>query len=398
MSIIKSTLSQQKVAQQKVHENPGQKKQKPKILKEKTSTLIMWNKGNGQFLAKKDEMEQMVAKYQPILFAIMEANISKDAHEPALQIEGYSLERDNLCVYGGKTRTAVYVSNRISYKRRSDLEAPNTPLIWLEITTKASKPWLAAVGYRQWRRLTDQDKNQSITIKSQIARLSEWSISWTKAHAEAKPMIIFGDLNIGVCPWIKPEQSTTPYQDAHSSLLLALKTLANQLNLKLIQTEHTRFQGTDTPSTLDIILTNIPHLISPPSLIETSSDHKMVLFRKNVTVKENAPQVRRARNYKNYSKSKMLNTMNIPLLNKLLLSTDANEVAESLTNEINRALDVVAPVKCTQMRVHYAPHLSPTTKSMMTERNKIKEAARTNKTPENVSAYKKIRNLTLKMQ
>ena len=119
--------------------------------------MIMWNKENGKFLSKKDEMEHLISKYKPFILAITEANISKDAHTPALQIEKYSLERYNLTLNGGITRTAVYISNIIDYKRRSDLEARNTPLIWIEIQTQGSKPWLAGIGYRQWRRLTDSD-------------------------------------------------------------------------------------------------------------------------------------------------------------------------------------------------------------------------------------------------
>ena len=181
-------------------------------------------------------------------------------------------------------------------------------------------------------------------------------------------------------------------------MLQALKTAANNQNLKLINTSFTRYQGSDAPSTIDIILTNVPHLISTPTLIESTSDHKIVLFDKKILVKPNVPQIRKARIYKNYTKEKMLQTLNIPLLNQLLSSTDVNKVADSLTEEIVRALDIIAPICTTQIRTKYAPHLSQETKTLMTKRDKIKTEANMSKLPEKIQEYKTIRNLTLKRQ
>ena len=62
---------------------------KKTLLKEKSVPIIMWNKGNSKFLSKKDEIEMIINKHSPSIFGILEANISKDIHLPALQINGY---------------------------------------------------------------------------------------------------------------------------------------------------------------------------------------------------------------------------------------------------------------------------------------------------------------------
>ena len=136
------------------------------------------------------------------------------------------------------------------------------------------------------------------------------------------------------------------------------------------------------PSTLDIILTTCPQLITCPVLKETSSDHKLVLFNNSISVKTHQPLIRKGRSFKNYSKLNLLYNLDMTRLNALLFSTDVNLVASTLVNEINKALDVVAPNKATQIRTHYAPHLSSNTKEIIEQRNKAKEKARMTKMKE----------------
>ena len=100
-----------------------------------------------------------------------------------------------------------------------DLEIENTPLIWLEIVTNVEKPWLAGIGYRQWRTKGKLDSDKSIAMKKQLSRFANWSDSWTRAQSEAKPLVIFGDLNIDVSPWLYPKIEKTDYQKSQGRLL-----------------------------------------------------------------------------------------------------------------------------------------------------------------------------------
>ena len=365
--------------------------------KKKLSKIIIWNKGNGCFAAKKDELETIIQKHSPIIFGLMEANMAVDEFEPALQVQGYSLERDNLSKEGIRTRTAVYVSDQITYTRRLDLEIPNTPLIWLEVKAKLTKSWLICIGYRQWRRL-NENKKISENMTNQQARFAEWTKSWTLAQLEGKDMIITGDLNIDVMPWVNPQFIVTPYQASKATLLKLLKTTANILNLDLIKTAPTRYQGSDAPSILDIVLTNCPLQIPPPLLLDSTSDHKIVLIQKKCETKMTAAITRKARSYKHYTKARMLQNLDIPRLNQLLFSEDPNYVAEALVCELNRALDIVAPTKVIQIRKNYAAHLTESTKQIMANRDQLKGIALASKKEEDMQAYKKRRNEALKHQ
>ena len=360
--------------------------------------IMWWNKGNSNFNSKKDEVEHMIDKYNPAIFGIIEANMGVQCHAPSLEIPGYKLERDNLSKADIKTRTAAYILETISYKRRTDLEIDATPLIWLEIAATKAKSWLLAIGYRQWRTLKGKKSATSMSMSAQLDRFSNWCNSWQKANSEGKPVFIIGDLNIDVSAWSKKSSEKTPYQNSKSDLLNMLKETSYQLSLTLIKTPPTRFQGGDEPSTLDIILSNKPELINTPLLVQTTSDHKLVIFRKEVKMRQNMIPSRKARSFKNYTREKLLQNLDMPKLNKLLNSKNPDYVADVLVEEVNRILDIVAPVKTVQIRKNYAAHLTIHTKELMKKRDEIKEKAQKSKSEDDRNEYKKLRNEAIKAQ
>ena len=161
----------------------------------KFGKIIWWNKGNGDFISKKDEIELILEQHEPIVMGVIEANMNPHCHIPSLQIPGYDLERDNLILSQIRTRTAVYISNKIQYKRRQDLEIKDTPAIWLEIKEAKNKSFLLMIGYRQFRCLGRNNKH-TITLNNQLKRFEKWCSKWKEAEKEGKPITICGDLNI----------------------------------------------------------------------------------------------------------------------------------------------------------------------------------------------------------
>ena len=91
--------------------NPSSKKKKDDK-KNKLVKLMCWNKGNSRFETKKDELEMLIEEHYPLMLGVLEANVEKDYFLPALNINGYSTELDNLRGNGNKTRTthtAIFV-------------------------------------------------------------------------------------------------------------------------------------------------------------------------------------------------------------------------------------------------------------------------------------------------
>ena len=63
-----------------------------------------------------------------------------------------------------------------------------------------------------------------------------------------------------------------------------------------------------------------------------------------------------------------------------------------LSDEITNILDKLAPVKVFQVRTHYAPWISCTTKEWMRQRNEAQQIAGETKLNEDWIRYKKLRN------
>ena len=191
----------------------------------KNCTIMSWNKGNATLGNKIEEIEVIIEKWKPAMFCVLEANLEVDSYLNAVQIEGYSLEKDKLAENGFKCRTVIYISNSVEYSRRKDLEPSCSPVIWIELFPKSAKSCLIFSGYREFRRLQDKDKVISKSTEQQLFRLDEWDKSWNKASQERKPLVLLGDFNIDITAWINTDNNETAYQKSKKTLLDKFKQM-----------------------------------------------------------------------------------------------------------------------------------------------------------------------------
>ena len=89
------------------------------ITKKGTLTLLTWNKGNGTFKNKRDDILLIIKRYRPDIFAIHEANFDLKGD---MGFENYSIETNTLFKGHNKSRTIMLIKKGVPYKRRTDLE------------------------------------------------------------------------------------------------------------------------------------------------------------------------------------------------------------------------------------------------------------------------------------
>ena len=134
-------------------------------------------------LPKIDEIEHILQEKRSVdIFGICETFLNDKVTNNELNIDGFTFERrDRKSREGGGV--LVYVSNKIDYKRREDIETGETESIWIEINLPHTKPILFCSVYRPPNSPTEWID----TFETEVM----------KASSPNNPeIIIAGDLNI----------------------------------------------------------------------------------------------------------------------------------------------------------------------------------------------------------
>ena len=368
-------------------------KRKAKIPKLTSHTIVQWNKGNAPYLNRIDDIKIIAEDHNPQVIGICEANIHMNTHLPSLDLQGYSTELDNLHKSKCRSQVVAYVHKSIRFKRRTDLEPPKTPMIWLEIFTLEEKSYLINIGYREW---ASQGLSQTEGRKmiNQKVRLTTMVGTWEKAAEEEKAVLIVGDWNVDTIPWSNPNTART--NTPTKPLLDIMLESAATNNLSLLTNQSTRAQGTNIQSALDIIISNTPERINNISYHPSRSDHLLIKCQLKVTDKQQQQSTRLMRSYKKYTKERCQIRAAKFNTNHIFLSNDPDYVAEEIVNMFTELLDDIAPYKRTVNRINHAPHITKETKKLMIERNMLKQKANNSKDDADRIIYKKARNLVVR--
>ena len=110
------------------------------------------------------------------------------------------------------------------------------------------------------------------------------------------------------------------------------------------------------------------------------------------------PKYINKRSYKKFDPSEFVAAVEQISWLDVYLCTDVDMAVELLSEKIVFILDVMAPMKCIQLRKHYNPWLSDTTKELMAERDKLHKVAILSKKDSDWANYKKKRNEVVKRQ
>ena len=124
----------------------------------------------------------------------------------------------------------------------------------------------------------------------------------------------------------------------------------------------------------------------------SGSDHKIILGVRYSKMIRSSTRYIKKRSYKNFDEDEFLEKIRNLSWWDVYRTDDVDEAVHLLTTKLNSILDTMAPVKTFQTNTKYCPWLSEDTKVLIQERNKAQEIASENKTDENLSRFKKLRN------
>ena len=354
-----------------------------------------WNAGGGYLKNKIPEIENIISVYRPHLFGISESCHKKNHDIADIQIDDYevflsrTLDNPNLNV----SRQAVYVHKDIvSRKLRLDLMSDEFSSIWLEIKLPRQKSILVGNAYRDWQFLGQNDSS-SLQVSAQLERFLTFVQHWELAIGSGMECHLLGDLNINFLEYSK---AVIPQNSQTYKLRSLIKLLFDQiLPLGAIQCVKvaTRTWPNQEPSGLDHYFTTNPRKLSDVQVItQGASDHKMIFatrFSRNISRNQ---RIIKKRSYKNFDPAEFLGALSQISWWKIYNCNDVDLAVEMLSDEITNILDKLAPVKVFQVRTHYAPWISCTTKEWMRQRNEAQKIAGETKLNEDWIRYKKLRN------
>ena len=298
------------------------------------------------------------------IFTLSETHI-QDEPEELYAINGYSFINHSRCdgLGGG---VAIYISERINWVRRCDLES-ELECIWLEIFSVKSKSFLICAMYRP----PDNSSYLHANFKHLFANMLGLAIK------NSKEVILMGDLNVN---YHRKEDNTE------------IKSIISINDFKQTVKEATRITE-NTATLIDIIITNNPSVIVCTKTVPIAfSDHDLIGCVRKLHHLKYASRVINCRNTKNYSKELMCDELSTQDWTPVYESTDVNYAWTCMKNTILSCFDKLAPVIKKRIRGKPSPWLTDELKKAMNIRDMLLRKSRKTKSASDISAYKKKRN------
>ncbi len=270
--------------------------------------------------SKKDLVKNYILDNKIDICCVQETEIDTNFDVRLLTFPGYSIEVEN---NDFKRRVAIYISNRLSYTRRPELEQINNHLVIIDLEGHTNSRIITI--YRSFKPQDGISPREK--FESQLNLISA---------AFSNNCILLGDFNLD-----HSKKFNNTYMNKH--LFAIFDNLLSHLGLF----QHVNFptwsrmiNGTMKSSVLDHIYSNVPTLISNVQYINpTFGDHLLVMFDLLFSVEKY--KIIWKRDWRFYSKERLLS-----MLNDLDWEINVPDVQESwniFENKLINVIDTIVP-------------------------------------------------------
>merc|ERR1711954_142775 len=177
-------------------------------------------------------------------------------------------------------------------------------------------------------------------------RFEELIKVWTNAEKLNLPTVIIGDLNIDRLMINDPIR-----RHDLRNLIPKLEDFQHTFNFSLINNKPTRYRAGQTPSLLDLIMSNRPDLISSwENFTNLCSEHFGVICTIKSKPESINPQFFKTRNHRNLTAGNlMIKIESNRNLTEIFSETSPNRIAETLIKEMNTIIEEISPERKIQI-------------------------------------------------
>ncbi|XP_062581833.1 uncharacterized protein LOC134243596, partial [Saccostrea cucullata] len=295
------------------------------------------------------------------IIAITETHLDQSIDNSNLSLDGYYQPvRKDRNRYGGGV--ALYISTRLNFKVRNDLNFSDIEILWAEIQSQNQK-FLVGVIYRPPNSGSDFWDKFTSTVERAL-------------DTEMK-LFLLGDFNVNM---LAPGNNT-------------FKNLLLQLNLSNVVLEPTNFT-TDIGTCIDLVLTNDPSKVKSVVVDEPiCSSHSPVSIEISFQTYKQHAFKRTIRNYDNANYQGLNNDLqNVNWDEKVFTSNNMNDVYENFTCTYLTLVDKHIPKKQITIRPSDKPYITTEIRRKMRQRKRIHKKAMHTKNPLHWQKFRQVRN------
>lgn len=309
----------------------------------------------------------VLEKYKNIdIITLSETHITHNDSELLFAIPGYTfVSKPRLNGPGGGV--SVYISSKIKWQRRTDLESDNLEILCIEIIQKCAKNFLVGSLYRP--------PDSSIYLQANFNELFNNFLA--KVNEVFSEVILLGDLNANYLVMNNSKE---------------LKSLIASNSFKQLIEAPTRITK-DSSTLIDVILTsNRKNIAATVTTHLSLSDHDLVGCIRKLNNTKLKPRTITCRNYSGYDPLKLKRDLSSNVMEPLYAIKDVNEAWKYLRNVLTDCFDRHAPMITKRVKGSFSPWLSQEIKELMNKRDKALRKFRKKKSEVDWNTYKRLRN------
>ena len=303
------------------------------------------------------------------IIALTETHICNETYNNTnglYNIPGYTFEKKNRRK-GKGGGVGVYISDRLNWVRRKDLENDETECLFIEVKLKNSKNVIVGCLYRPPDGSLYLNKNFNDIFQDVLSAVNETLLE----------TIILGDVNAN---YLKRNDSRE------------LKEIIATAGFKQLITEPTRVTE-NTKTLIDVILTNNENAISSVAVIPLGlSDHDMIACTRKINHQKFSSRTIKCRNYKNYNPNKLMDDIASHDMDAIYEIKDVNAAWGYLRNIIATCFNKNAPIICKRVKGRHCPWLTEELKTKIHRKERLLRKARKSKLTADWEKYKTERN------
>ena len=303
---------------------------------------------------KKDYVYKTIKENDIDICLLQEVEIEPDYNSDLLSEKDYKIEIEK---NNYKSRSAIVIKNNISYQRRQDIEGQDLGIVIVDLN--GQDKYRIVNLYRSHN--PPNNLTQLAFFNSQL-NLLETAIS----TLSNRKLIIAGDFNLN---------ETYRYQTNNNAKHFFENLNALCENFNLIQmvnfpTWQRVVNNVLKESIIDHIYVKNPFVISNLSTkIPLVGDHKLVMF--EIASRQEPPKIYLRRNWKNYSKSKLLEALAVT---NFSFETDSVQASWNLfENSLIDIIDTLAPLEKIEIKPFkkHPKNVNPNVKRKLSLRRRL---------------------------